>query len=64
MEKSQRRYQKNAIKIAEEERKNANKLIKGLKRYMETQNKGSPPTNNRIQKESQRVILVPQKFPK
>ena len=45
MEKNQGRHQnkmpskENAIKIMEEERKKANKLIKGLRRDMETQNK-------------------------
>jgi len=38
------RHQRKYHQITEEERKKANKMIKGLKRDMETQNKGSPPT--------------------
>jgi len=45
---------RNAIKIIEEERKKANKMIKGLKRDMETQNKKDilQKHNNRQQKET------------
>jgi len=45
MEKSQENIKETAIKITEEERIKANRLIKGLKRDMETQNKRTTSSN-------------------
>jgi len=55
-----------AIKITEEERIKANRLIKGLKRDMETQNKRTTSSNvtEENKKKSQGGAPVPQKLPK
>jgi len=52
----------NVIKITEEERKKANKLIKGLKRHMETQSKRISSNNataeNRMKAREELLFLT------